>query len=381
MQTLSKLFILGALAAMPSVSFAQDSRPAGDEAHEVTWIQDFDAAQAVAKAQNKDMLVDFTGSDWCIWCKRLHDEVFSKPSFQAYATENFILVSLDYPNDPEIKAKVPNPERNKELASTYEIGGYPTVLLMTPDGEVFGRTGYQEGGPELYNESLAKMLKEGKAELAEAKKFVTEWAAVTDANRVETYKRILAAFQGYESDSIGAGALLPVIGAALTFDADNAMGLKLEATKALLSAGKADAAILDSARSLDPKNEQGLMERVVIAEINGAGSVEDVAVAIGHLVELDAMGIRDDESKEELYFYGALYNWRYLENAADARMFALKLEALNPENPNASRLISDLFEDLGREAGEDHDEAGEDHDGDDDDEGHGDDDDDDGDDD
>lgn len=367
MQTLSKLFILGALAAMPSVTFAQDSRPAGEEAHEVTWIADFDVAQAMAKAQNKDMLVDFTGSDWCIWCKRLHDEVFSKESFQTYASENFILVALDFPNDPDIQAKVPNPERNKELAGIYEIAGYPTVLLMTPDGEVFGRTGYQEGGPELYNESLAKMLKEGKAELAAAKKFVAEWAKVTDENRVETYKRILAAYQSYSADSIGAAALLPVISAALTFDADNALGLKLEATKALLAAGKADAAVLESARSLDPKNESGLMERVVIAEINNAGSIEDVAAAIGHLTEVDAMGIKDREAAMELYFYGALYNWRYLENADGARMFALKLEGLNPENPNAQRLLKDLFEDIGRSADEDHDEAGEEHEGD---EGH-----------
>jgi thioredoxin-related protein len=365
MQTLPKFLMMGALLAMPSVSFAQDSRPADEKAHEVTWIADFDEAQALAKAQNKDMLVDFTGSDWCIWCKRLHDEVFSKPEFQAFATENFILVSLDYPNDPAIKAKVPNPERNAELATLYGIEGYPTVLLMTPDGEVFGRTGYQPDGPEAYNASLAKMLATGKVELNQVKKLVKEWEAVTDANRVDTYKRILATFQGYEADSIGAGALAPVIAAALTFDADNALGLKLEATKTLLTAGKTDAALMSSALELDPKNELGLFERVVVAEFNSAAGIEDAADAAAHLVEVDKLGIQDADVAMELYFYGALFNWRYLENKADARMFALKLEALNPDNPNAVRLLEDLFGEIGREAGEDHDEAGEDNDGDD----------------
>ncbi len=298
------------------------------------------------------MLVDFTGSDWCVWCKRLDEEVFSKPSFQAYAAENFILVALDYPQADAIKALVPNPERNAELVETYGVQGYPTVLLMTPAGEVFGRTGYQEGGPELYNEHLAKMLVSGKAELIEAKKFVTEFAAATDANRAEIFGRALAAFEGYSAESVGADVLVPVITSALDFDADNAMGLKMAATKALLTAGKADAGVLTAARELDPKNVEGLFERVVIAEINGARSVDDIAVGMAHLLDLDKMGIQDAEVAQELYFYGALYNWRYLEEPDSARMFALKLEALKPQNPNAQRLLEDLFTDLGREASE-----------------------------
>jgi len=355
MQVLSRILVLGALAAMPAVSFAQDSKPAPERAEvaELEWIADFDQAVLAARAANKDLLVDFTGSDWCIWCKRLHEEVFSKPSFQAYARENFIVVALDYPNDEAIRALVPNPERNAELVETYGIQGYPTVLLMTPAGEVFGRTGYQEGGPELYTEHLAKMLLEGKAQLAEAKKFVTEFAAANESNRVEIFNRALAAFSAYSSDSVGSDVLKSVIASALVFDADNAMGLKLAATKALLTAGKADAAVFTAARELDPKNADSLFELAVIGEINGATSIDDIATGMAHLLTLDELGIHDKGLAEELYFFGALYNWRYLEEPANARMFALKLEALEPENPNAQRLLDDLFGDIGREAGED----------------------------
>ena len=124
-------------------------------------------------------------------------------------------------------------------------------------------------------------------------------------------------------------------------------------------AGETDAALMAAARELDPKNESGLLERVVIAEFNSLVSADDLPAVVTHLRELDGFGILDREAAMELYFYGALYSWRYLENPGDARMFALKLEALEPENPNAMNLINDLFDDIGREAGEASEEHGE----------------------
>jgi thioredoxin-related protein len=58
-----------------------------------------------------------------------------------------VLVALDYPRDEAVKAKVPNPKRNQELLAKYDVQGYPTILLMTPDGDVFGQTGYSRADP------------------------------------------------------------------------------------------------------------------------------------------------------------------------------------------------------------------------------------------
>ncbi|MGB0767609.1 MAG: hypothetical protein ACPGYV_07840, partial [Phycisphaeraceae bacterium] len=82
------------------------------------------------------------------------------------AKKNWVLVALDFPRDEEIKAKVPNPERNKELQAKYGVRGFPTILLMTADGEVFGRTGYQAGGPEKYLEHMAE-LRAGRQQIAD----------------------------------------------------------------------------------------------------------------------------------------------------------------------------------------------------------------------
>ena len=46
------------------------------------WETDFAAARKQAREQKKDLLIDFTGSDWCGWCKRLKEEVFQYPKLE-----------------------------------------------------------------------------------------------------------------------------------------------------------------------------------------------------------------------------------------------------------------------------------------------------------
>ncbi len=117
------------------------------------WQTDFEAAKAKAKAEKKFLLVDFTGSDWCIWCKRLKGEVFDKDEFQNEAPKQYVLVALDYP--PNIAAA---PEHLRKLANQYKIEGFPTVILMDTEGQVIARTGYKPGGPEGYVKQLSEFL-------------------------------------------------------------------------------------------------------------------------------------------------------------------------------------------------------------------------------
>ena len=142
MRSLSSTLAIGLLATLATPAAAAD---------EVNvWIGDFDQAVEIAKRDGKDLFVDFTGSDWCKWCIQLHNEVFDHEQFLVAAQKDYVLVALDFPNSEEAKAKVSNPERNDELSKKYQISGFPTVLLMTAEGDVFGRTGYQAGGPEAY---------------------------------------------------------------------------------------------------------------------------------------------------------------------------------------------------------------------------------------
>ena len=61
------------------------------------WGDDYKAALAAAAKDNRNVLLDFTGSDWCGWCIRLKRETFDKPEFKAYADKNLELVEIDFP--------------------------------------------------------------------------------------------------------------------------------------------------------------------------------------------------------------------------------------------------------------------------------------------
>ena len=109
------------------------------------WLTELPAAQAKAAAENKAILVDFTGSDWCGWCIRLRKNVFDTPEFASYVQDKFVLLEIDLPHGnkltPEQKAV------NEELAKRYKVTGFPTVLVLTPEGKVVG--GFGGGRPNL----------------------------------------------------------------------------------------------------------------------------------------------------------------------------------------------------------------------------------------
>lgn len=121
------------------------------------WETDFELAKKRAKEENKSILIDFTGSDWCGWCIKLNKEVFSTPEFQEFAAKKLIMVELDYPKKKELPAKLK--EQNEKLQEEYKIEGFPTVILLNPRGKEVARTGYQEGGPAKYIEHVKELLK------------------------------------------------------------------------------------------------------------------------------------------------------------------------------------------------------------------------------
>lgn len=120
------------------------------------WHEEFSKAQELAKASGKPMLLDFTGSDWCGWCMKLKSEVFDEKEFQQYAEEHLILVELDFPRSKSQKDSIK--KQNEKLQQEYGVRGFPTIILLDPDGKKIGQTGYQEGGPKAYVEHLKGLV-------------------------------------------------------------------------------------------------------------------------------------------------------------------------------------------------------------------------------
>ena len=164
------------------------------------WYTDLDEAKAVAAKENKPLLVDFTGSDWCGYCIKLHAEVFDKPEFEAFA-KNYVLVELDFPSKkpqpPEEKAK------NKATQAKFGVSGFPTVLLLdAKTGEAYGRqSGYGPGsGPKAYIEKLSafKNTAEGRAALGVEAKKASEASAKRSAQGI----KLRAAMEAKDFDAV-----------------------------------------------------------------------------------------------------------------------------------------------------------------------------------
>ena len=127
------------------------------------WLTNFEEAKKVAAEKNLPILADFSGSDWCHWCVKLDEEVFSKDEFKKYAKDNLVLFMADFPRRtkqaPDIK------KQNEMLATGYGVRGFPTVLVLDSTGKQIAKTGYQAGGPAKYIEHIKGLLPAKKAEV------------------------------------------------------------------------------------------------------------------------------------------------------------------------------------------------------------------------
>lgn len=111
------------------------------------WQTDYSAALAQAGKEHKLVLLDFTGSDWCVWCIKLSKDIFSQSEFKEFAAKNLVLVELDFPSGKQLPDEVK--AQNSALAAKFGIEGFPTLILVDAGGkEVARHVGYLPGGPD-----------------------------------------------------------------------------------------------------------------------------------------------------------------------------------------------------------------------------------------
>jgi len=121
------------------------------------WGEDMPKAMAQAEKEGKDLLIDFTGSDWCGWCIKLDKEVFTQEPFKTEGPKKFVLVKLDFPRKKKLPEKVV--KQNNEWKNKLGVSGFPTIYLTDAKGRPYAKTGYQRGGAEAYVKHLAELQK------------------------------------------------------------------------------------------------------------------------------------------------------------------------------------------------------------------------------
>ena len=114
-------------------------------AEESRWLTDLPEALKAAKPDGKIVLLNFTGSDWCYFCKKLEREVFSTQEFKNYAGANLVLMTVDFPRSKQQEEGVK--KRNAALKDQYRIRGFPTLVFLDDEGEKLGQVqGYGHCG-------------------------------------------------------------------------------------------------------------------------------------------------------------------------------------------------------------------------------------------
>ena len=123
------------------------------------WKQDYNEALEQAIAEDKPLILVFSGSDWCSPCKRLDKNIWTSDKFKSFSSKEYVLYKADFPRKKINKLPQEQLNQNKKLAERFNPKGYyPLVLVLDKSEQVLGTTGYQKIGPEAYIAVLNSFL-------------------------------------------------------------------------------------------------------------------------------------------------------------------------------------------------------------------------------
>jgi len=124
------------------------------------WHKDYYDALKQAKKEDKPIVLVFSGSDWCVPCKKLDKAIWTSEEFKNFSSENYVLYRADFPRKKVNQLPQEQLNQNKKLAERYNTKGYyPLVLVLDKSEQVLGKTGYQKIDPKAYIAILNSFLK------------------------------------------------------------------------------------------------------------------------------------------------------------------------------------------------------------------------------
>lgn len=115
------------------------------------WQTDFEEAKRIASEQNKNIIIVFSGSDWCAPCIKLDKNIWQSEAFKSEAAEEWVLVKANFPRKKANELSKEQTEHNRKLAEKYNIeGSFPLVVILDKSGKVLGKMGFKNVSPEEY---------------------------------------------------------------------------------------------------------------------------------------------------------------------------------------------------------------------------------------
>ncbi|MBK1831269.1 thioredoxin family protein [Verrucomicrobiaceae bacterium R5-34] len=150
--------LLGALLAFCAGPLTAGEKPATEPPVRAGWVTDFDSAKQSARAEGKDLLLEFTRAKGCGWCIRLEKEVLTQQSFQKQVPKDFVLVELEFPRDRELPEELK--KQNKRLFRHYGVRTFPYVVLCDASGRPYAGIKYENSNAEDFLKTITSFQKQ-----------------------------------------------------------------------------------------------------------------------------------------------------------------------------------------------------------------------------
>ncbi len=287
------------------------------------WLTSLEEAKTIAQKQDKDILIHFTGSDWCGWCKRLHKEIFDTELWQEEAPKKYVMVVIDVPRNKEQSEE--QKAYNNKLVRAFSIRGYPTILVLDAEGKPYAQTGYQKGGPENY----LSHLEEFSDQKVKRDELFQKVKKTPKKERLSVLEEVVKQLNEWKI-----GFAYPEIKEEIvSLDTDNKAGLKLEYASELTlyyhsreDATKSELN-LKMVKEIDADKAKGLEIEIKLAMISSQYfKVKDWQGALEALTEL-AGSNPQGESGQKVYYYIAIMHYRLkdMDSTIESLETALKL--------------------------------------------------------
>ncbi len=121
------------------------------------WLTKLDEAKSKATETNQNILLVFSGSDWCVPCMKLEKSIWNSEEFKTFSDGHFVLLRADFLKQKKNRLSEEQQAHNEQLAEKYNPNGFfPLVLVLNNEGEVLGQTGYKNVSPSEYIKQLVE---------------------------------------------------------------------------------------------------------------------------------------------------------------------------------------------------------------------------------